>query len=189
MSDGEPITKYPVCRYDLTGLPKDHTCPECGFEYDETMRLWRPSSTRIAGFRVVVAGVWMYLAFRLTVDLFLWAIKPSVIDWRDMAEWFGWLFVATYFLVFPRIPRFVIVGDCGLVYKFRLTPVCKVPWSAVALVEDPRRPFRIRKRSRHSALPSVDGLSEARQDELHAYMRHCFMENVARLLAEDDQVD
>lgn len=39
-ASGEPITKCPVCRYDLTGLPKNHTCPECGFEYDETMRIW-----------------------------------------------------------------------------------------------------------------------------------------------------
>lgn len=37
---GEPITKCPICRYDLAGLPKNHTCPECGFEYDESMRIW-----------------------------------------------------------------------------------------------------------------------------------------------------
>jgi hypothetical protein len=27
----------PRCNYDLTGLPAAHRCPECGFEYDETM--------------------------------------------------------------------------------------------------------------------------------------------------------
>ncbi len=37
---GDPITKCPMCRYDLSGLPKNHQCPECGFEYDETMRVW-----------------------------------------------------------------------------------------------------------------------------------------------------
>ena len=37
---GEPITRCPVCLYDLTGLPSNHRCPECGFEYDETTRVW-----------------------------------------------------------------------------------------------------------------------------------------------------
>ncbi len=39
-ANGEPISKCPVCRYDLTGLPRTHRCPECGFEYDESMRIW-----------------------------------------------------------------------------------------------------------------------------------------------------
>lgn len=35
------LTHCPACRYDLTGLPAEHTCPECGFAYDATMRYWR----------------------------------------------------------------------------------------------------------------------------------------------------
>lgn len=36
----QPLTHCPVCNYDLTGLPKNHRCPECGFEYDETTVTW-----------------------------------------------------------------------------------------------------------------------------------------------------
>lgn len=32
----------PRCRYDLTGLPTSHTCPECGLHYDDNTRIWRP---------------------------------------------------------------------------------------------------------------------------------------------------
>jgi hypothetical protein len=34
--------KCPVCNYDLRGLPIPHRCPECGSEYDEHTRVWRP---------------------------------------------------------------------------------------------------------------------------------------------------
>jgi len=42
-TSGEPLTNCPACRYDLTGLPADHRCPECGFEYDETTIMWHGS--------------------------------------------------------------------------------------------------------------------------------------------------
>lgn len=29
------LDSCPLCEYDLRGLPSPHTCPECGFEYDE----------------------------------------------------------------------------------------------------------------------------------------------------------
>jgi len=54
-ADGEPITKCPVCRNDLTGLPKNHRCPECGFEYEETMRVWvAPDRSRAAALSVIL---------------------------------------------------------------------------------------------------------------------------------------
>src|SRR5262245_12509714 len=30
----EPLTDCPHCGYSLNGLPREHRCPECGFEYD-----------------------------------------------------------------------------------------------------------------------------------------------------------
>ena len=36
----KPLQRCPVCEYDLSTLPKTHRCPECGFEYDESMRVW-----------------------------------------------------------------------------------------------------------------------------------------------------
>ena len=38
-----PITgneSCPMCRYDLTGLPCPHLCPECGSPFDEFTRSW-----------------------------------------------------------------------------------------------------------------------------------------------------
>lgn len=33
-SQAPEIRACPSCEYDLAGLPDEHTCPECGFEYD-----------------------------------------------------------------------------------------------------------------------------------------------------------
>jgi hypothetical protein len=49
---GQPLTQCPMCAYSLTGLPENHVCPECGFAYDETMRIWRA----VKWFRVLYAG-------------------------------------------------------------------------------------------------------------------------------------
>ncbi len=60
---GEPITKCPVCRYDLTGLPNNHACPECGFEYDESMRIWY--------IRGPSRGFWIIITILLPLGFFL----------------------------------------------------------------------------------------------------------------------
>lgn len=39
------LTECPECRYSLAGLPANHRCPECGFEYDVTMEIYRPRAT------------------------------------------------------------------------------------------------------------------------------------------------
>ncbi len=31
------LSQCPQCRYDISGLPATHRCPECGFTYDESM--------------------------------------------------------------------------------------------------------------------------------------------------------
>lgn len=33
------LSKCPMCRYSLAGLPARHQCPECGFPYDERMSI------------------------------------------------------------------------------------------------------------------------------------------------------
>lgn len=35
MTTAERIQHCPLCGYEIRGLPEAHTCPECGFEYDE----------------------------------------------------------------------------------------------------------------------------------------------------------
>ncbi|MCG3129688.1 MAG: hypothetical protein FLDDKLPJ_00423 [Phycisphaerae bacterium] len=51
------------CGYDLSGLPEDYRCPECGLRYDADTRSWRPSEPWIAS--VVMMGVAGYLGLHV----------------------------------------------------------------------------------------------------------------------------
>lgn len=33
------LTNCPICNYSLTGLPDQHRCPECGYDYDRDSRM------------------------------------------------------------------------------------------------------------------------------------------------------
>lgn len=85
----KPLTHCPVCRYDLTGLPKTHACPECGFEYDESMRTWTNrhgiwwfalhiSCLLFIAFFLIVA-IWNRRIYSLICDVAMLAMLISVI--------------------------------------------------------------------------------------------------------------
>lgn len=38
-----PFDRCFRCHYSIEGLPRAHRCPECGQEYDEHVRVWRPA--------------------------------------------------------------------------------------------------------------------------------------------------
>lgn len=42
-----PQTECLNCGYNLTGLPPEHRCPECGQAYDASARVWRPRHPRM----------------------------------------------------------------------------------------------------------------------------------------------
>ena len=101
----QPITECPVCRYNLTGLPKNHRCPECGFEYDETMRVW-------------------WTARRGPSDIFKWVGVEGFVAipilgligvygqlWWAIGLFLLGLALVTAFLIRPRRTWFVILSD------------------------------------------------------------------------------
>lgn len=125
---GESLTKCPVCRYDLTGLPAHHRCPECGFEYDETKVVWYGSRkwwiTTILWFSLlwVLAGV---------VVCFSSLIQPPIPPReRIVPILFG--FAAAWMVAEWHWSRpFVAMTKRGLVYRDRGRHNTKtIGWSA-----------------------------------------------------------
>ena len=115
---GEPITKCPVCRYDRTGLPRNHRCPECGFEYNETMRVWiAPDRSRAA-----VLGVILYLvacAFFSVVAHTRGGLGNSFATWKSV-QYFFFLLLAIVIYRMWRSRPFIAVGATRLCWRMPL---------------------------------------------------------------------
>ncbi len=62
------ISGCPRCDYDLTGLPSQHACPECGFAYDEHTMVWkRIRPTVRIPWRYTLEAVPSFLLFSIVV--------------------------------------------------------------------------------------------------------------------------
>lgn len=141
---GQPITECPVCRYNLTGLPKNHRCPECGLEYDESMRIWRPPR---ASMRARVS--------RILNSALAWSIVIlAAIGWKSRdfpSTGVILLFGAVSLLVVAgfhaeRTRCFVVVGRGGLIYKRPFRRTASTLWSHVEF--DPKTQVLWRRRGR-----------------------------------------
>ncbi len=64
------LKRCPECDYDLRGLPYAHSCPECGFEYDEKifdLQVWLAGSSAsrrfdsLAYLVLVLAFGWLFV--------------------------------------------------------------------------------------------------------------------------------
>lgn len=66
--------RCPRCSYSLVGLPSEHSCPECGLQYDEKTLVWR-----ITGLRAFIYSMTprQYLVFGLLCVLALLPAIPS----------------------------------------------------------------------------------------------------------------
>jgi hypothetical protein len=110
---GQPLTHCPVCRYDLTGLPENHRCPECGFEYDETMRWWpgrKPSLWPAA--ILVFINSWFFLLpliYGAPLGIFTARYFLSVL--------FAPALVLVITILAYRNPSFLLISDKGVFLK------------------------------------------------------------------------
>lgn len=128
--NGDPITECPICRYSLEGLPRDHQCPECGFEYDETMRVWR---TKLS-LAFAVVPVLIFAAFFLLVAIQLWQSGRLGYLRTNAVPWLCLFFpivanLANYFL----LREFIVVGKSGLTFKVGYRKPLFRPWKDVQL--------------------------------------------------------
>lgn len=69
------LSACPRCEYPLTGLPADHSCPECGLRYDAASRVYRPTVgvTPFQGF----VGFWVALWLMDKLFTVLNAVPPG----------------------------------------------------------------------------------------------------------------
>ena len=123
-TSGQPITRCPVCRYDLTGLPKHHRCPECGFEYDETMRWWpgrKPSLWPAA--IILFINSWFFL-LPLIYGAALQIFTPRYV--------LSLLLVPALLLIITivgyRNPSFLVIANKGVFLKLALRRLQFFPW-------------------------------------------------------------
>lgn len=140
------ILNCPICRYDLAGLPARHRCPECGFEYDESMRIWsvppqawwRVGLMGVVGLAGLVAVVY-FDGFRRPVGQYLLILTVATAP-------FVW-----YLLELSRGPA-LVVSDRGLLLIGGLTGPRFIPWSEVWVPDPDQRwdlpPWALRKNDR-----------------------------------------
>ncbi len=61
---GMKLNRCPICHYSLRGLPKEHRCPECGFEYDQDTSVfypnWKPEFILMVACVVIGVAIWAY---------------------------------------------------------------------------------------------------------------------------------
>jgi len=110
----QPIDRCPVCRYSLQGLPSAHHCPECGFEYDEHTRVWRPKRIR------ALRGLWLpiFLIADVALLLFFGVLSPML----KLFMVFGGAFIVAVSVILWysnwRSLPFAAVTPRGIVYRW-----------------------------------------------------------------------
>lgn len=126
------LDRCPVCKYDLTGLPLEHRCPECGFEYDEHTWVWRRPPQRWRGW--IVAGC-ASLFLALVGDVFR-LLRIGFGTW-DSNSFLGLAGVVAGCIGLAQVYRivgvtiFVATTPRGVVLMVRRGVPLIVPWSAI----------------------------------------------------------
>lgn len=158
------LTHCPVCRYSLTGLPRNHRCPECGFEYDQTTVVWRPP----------VFPRW----FLFMIWMFLFALASTSLDPRPLFRRLGFSGSEASAIVFflSAVPSFIglyyprgmiVVTARGIGFRGPFGSVDFVPWREIRLERDRPVLYAVKGRAKVELPLSASGLTRRRRRLLH----------------------
>lgn len=79
------------CGYDLSGLPEDHRCPECGLRYDADTRSWRPSEPWIQSaallMLVMYTGLPVLIWRKQALELVVRVLATTVLCFLVVRAW------------------------------------------------------------------------------------------------------
>lgn len=129
-STAKPLTHCPVCRYDLTGLPKTHACPECGFEYDESMRVWEAGGLELWQIMTFIASVFEFSIIAAAILVWLWFTGR---------QWLSFCGLVTYIIIMiamlwrMRQRSCTVISDQGITFQDRSGQIHSWPWSEVEI--------------------------------------------------------
>ena len=117
-----------MCRYDLTGLPEVHTCPECGFENDPHARVIRLFPQRRIYGHFVAVGIWILLIMRGALSQYTAAVVLSSIAVVLLVTTFYWSRIA-------GSPRRLVLNRHGVRFDHPSISGEAIPWAGLAKAE------------------------------------------------------
>ncbi|MCG8404396.1 MAG: hypothetical protein MI923_04265 [Phycisphaerales bacterium] len=119
----------PICDYSLVGLPVEHRCPECGFQFDQQTMIWEKRYTQRLRNLVRFLG-FLYLGFFLFMLLVILILSGAYIDkFLILAIFFAVCVVP--FLVFNSRRRLAAVSPSGVILRLKKGKSKTLPWNAV----------------------------------------------------------
>ncbi len=119
------------CGYNLTGLPEEYLCPECGYAYDDSSEKIEFGKQTSSWAELTWGLVWALLACRFAVRH----------DWM-LASFLGLGFLIPVVRVLRRLRNSII--EFGIMNRTSFDVfggnhlILSIPWSDVARVQDDR---------------------------------------------------